>query len=244
MTRMILIRSLIFDFLIYTWMIVLGIVCFPAAALSRDAAYWTMKLYARSVMWLLKVICGLRTEVRGPVPSGEVLIAAKHQSFLDILMIANVLPRFKFIMKRELVWVPIFGFYALRIGATPVNRGKRSEAMKSMVANMDKESHDRGQVVIYPQGTRVAPGDKRPYKIGAGVLYKTFGLPCVLAATNVGVFWGRRKLIKRPGLAVVEFLETVPAGMKRDAFMALIEEKIEAASDALEAEARGGDPSP
>ncbi len=233
-----LIRSIIFDILCYSWMVLLGVVCFPAAAVSRDAAYWTMKLYARSTISMLRVICGLRTEVRGEVPTGAVLIASKHQSFLDILMLASVLPRFKFVMKKELIWVPIFGFYALRIGATPVNRGKRSAAMKSMVSKMEKQSHDRGQVVIYPQGTRVAPGVKAPYKIGAGVLYKTFGLPCVLAATNAGVFWGRRKLLKRPGLAVVELLETVPAGMKRTEFMQLMEEKIEAASETLEAEAR------
>lgn len=236
---MLLVRSVLFNILIYIWMVVLGIVCFPAAAASRDAAYWTMKFYARTTIWLLGLMCGVRTEIRGEVPTGEVLIAAKHQSFLDILMLSTVLPRFKFIMKKELIWVPIFGFYALRIGATPVDRGKKSEAMKSMVAKMDRESHDRGQVVIYPQGTRVAPGVKAPYKVGAGVLYGRFGLPCTLVATNVGLFWGRRKTVKRPGLAVVEFLETVPAGMRRAEFMRTIEERIEAESSRLEAEGRG-----
>jgi len=231
-------RSLLFDLLIYTWMGVLGIVCFPAAAVSRDAAYWTMKLYARSVLWLLRVICGLRSEVRGPVPTGEILIASKHQSFLDIMILSAALPRFKFIMKKELMWVPIFGFYALRIGTTPVDRGKRGAAMKSMVENVDKESHERGQVVIYPQGTRVAPGVKAPYKIGAGVLYERFGLPCVPAATNAGVFWGRRKLLKKPGLAVVEFLDPIPAKLPLREFMRTIEARIETASEALEAEAR------
>lgn len=233
-----LVRSLLFDILIYVWMGVIGIACFPAAALSRDAAYWTMRTYARGVIWLLRVLCGVRTEVRGPIPTGPVLVAAKHQSFLDILMLSDVLPRFKFIMKKELVWVPILGFYALRIGAAPVNRGKRSEAMKSMVARMDKQSGDRGQVVIYPQGTRVAPGVKAPYKVGAAVLYERYGLPCVPAATNVGMFWGRRKLLKKPGLAVLEFLEPIPAGIPMREFMNTIESRIETASEALEAEAR------
>lgn len=237
MTRMQLVRSILFEALIYTWMLVIGVVGFPAAAVSRDAAYWVMKVYARGVRLLLRVICGTKTEVRGPIPTGEVLIAAKHQSFLDILMIADVLPRFKFIMKKELIWVPILGFYALRIGATPVNRGKRSEAMKSMVAKMDKQSRDRGQVVIYPQGTRVAPGVKAPYKVGAAVLYERYGLPCVPVATNVGVFWGRRKLLKKPGLAVVEFLEPIPAKLPMREFMKQIEQQIETASEALRNEA-------
>jgi 1-acyl-sn-glycerol-3-phosphate acyltransferase len=231
-----LVRSIVFDALVYTWMIVFGGACMPAAIFSRDAAYWVMRNYSRSSIWLLRVICGVRTEVRGQVPTGEVLVASKHQSFLDILMLSAVLPRFKFIMKKELVWVPILGFYALRIGATPVNRGKRSEAMKSMVARMDKERRDPGQVVIYPQGTRVAPGVKAPYKIGAGVLYERFGLPCVPAATNVGVFWGRRKLLKKPGLAVIEFLDPIPAHVPLREFMRLIEDRVETASDALLAE--------
>ncbi len=236
---MLLIRSVLFSFSIYTWMFVIGIVCLPAAIVSRDAAYWVMKTYARNVMWLAKVLCGIRTEIRGTPPTGEVLIVAKHQSYLDILMIANAVPRFKFIMKKELIWAPVIGFYALRIGATPVDRGKRSEAMKSMVEKMERDADDRGQVVIYPQGTRVAPGVKAPYKIGAGVLYSRFNLPCTLVATNVGLFWGRRKTIKRPGLAVVEFLETIPAGMRRAEFMRTIEDRIETESDRLEAEARG-----
>ena len=233
-----MIRSLLFEILIYLWMGVIGIACFPAAAFSRNAAYWTMRTYARGVFWLLRVLCGVRIEVRGEIPTEPVLVASKHQSFLDILILSDVLPRFKFIMKKELVWVPILGFYALRIGAAPVNRGKRSEAMKSMVARMDKQSNDRGQVVIYPQGTRIAPGVKAPYKVGAAVLYERYGLPCVPVATNVGVFWGRRKLLKKPGLAVMEFLEPIPAGMPMRQFMTEIEKRIETASDALEAEAR------
>ena len=115
-----LLRSLIFDFLMYSSMLVMGIAFAPAAIWSQDGAYWACKTYCRWVLWLLRVICGLRTEVRGSVPEGNVIVCAKHQSFLDILLLMHALPRMKAIMKKELKWAPIFGFYATRVGSTPV----------------------------------------------------------------------------------------------------------------------------
>ena len=162
---MLLLRSLVFDVLIYLSMAVLGILGAPLALWSVDGAYWVCRTYARVTFFLLRVICGLRVEVRGPVPQGEVLVAAKHQSFLDILMIFEALPRPKFIMKKELRWAPFIGLYALRIGSTPVNRGDRSKAMKAMVEHAGAAREPR-QLVIYPQGTRVAPGARPPFKVG------------------------------------------------------------------------------
>ena len=139
-------------------------------------------------------------------------------------------------MKKELRWAPIIGLYALRIGSTPVARGARSKAMKDMVAHAGRSTEPR-QLVIYPQGTRVLPGAKLPFKIGAGVLYDRFGTPCVPAATNAGVFWARRSPYRRPGTAVVEFLPPVEAGLAIPAFMARIEAVIEGESDRLMREA-------
>ena len=170
------------------------------------------------------------------------LIASKHQSFLDIMMITLAVPRAKFVMKKELKWAPVLGLYALRIGSTPVARGARSRAMKDMVEHAGRATEPR-QLVIYPQGTRVAPGARPPFKIGAGVLYERLAVTCVPAATNAGVFWGRRSPYRRPGTAIVEFLEPVPPGLAIPAFMALIENRIEDASDRLMREA-GFDPGP
>ncbi len=231
-----LVRSIVFEALVYLTMAVLGILGAPFALWSVNGAYAVCRLYARVVFFLLRVIVGLRVEVRGPVPTGEVLVAAKHQSFLDILMIFEALPRAKFIMKKELKWAPFIGLYALRIGSTPVARGERGKAMKAMVEHAGRTTEAR-QLVIYPQGTRVAPGARPPFKVGAGVLYERSGEPCVPAATNAGVFWGRRKLLKRPGLAVVEFLPEIPSGLAVPEFMARMENAVEDASDALMREA-------
>jgi 1-acyl-sn-glycerol-3-phosphate acyltransferase len=226
-------RSLVFDALLYGLMGAMGVLFAPMALWSVDGAYRAVKIYCATVLWLLRAICGLSTEVRGAVPTGQVLLAAKHQSFLDILILVHHLPRPKFVMKQELRWAPVFGLYAMRIGSTPVNRGAKSRAMKDMIAHAERAEAAPRQLVIYPQGTRVLPGARLPYKIGAGVLYERFGEPCVPAATNVGVFWSRRSGLRRPGLAVVEFLEPIPPGLPVPEFMARIEATIEAASDRL-----------
>jgi 1-acyl-sn-glycerol-3-phosphate acyltransferase len=232
-----LVRSIVFDALLYALMLVMGILCAPLAIWSVDGAYWVMRTYCRLVFGMLRGICGLRIVIRGTVPTGEVIVCAKHQSFLDIMMLVHALPRPKFIMKKELRWAPILGLYALRIGSTPVARGARSKAMKDMVAHAERTASEPRQLVIYPQGTRVLPGARLPFKVGAGVLYERLGNRCVPAATNAGVFWARRSPYRRPGLAVVEFLEPIEPGLPVPEFMARIEATIEGNSDRLMREA-------
>jgi 1-acyl-sn-glycerol-3-phosphate acyltransferase len=205
----------------------------PFVLFSREPAFMACNSFCAWTRFLAKWMLGLRTEVRGPIPDGEVLVAAKHQSFLDILLIFQALPRGKFIMKRELLWTPIIGLYAKRVGCIPVNRGKRGAAIAKMVRDVAAEFSDPGQLVIYPQGTRVAPGVKVPYKAGTGILYDSLKEPCYPVATNVGLFWPKKGLLRKPGLAVVEFLEPIGPGMERGAFMAELEQRIEEQSDAL-----------
>lgn len=238
---MLLIRSLIFDLLMYALMAVMGILGAPLAIWSVDGAYRVIKAYCAAIFWLLRVVCGLRVEVRGRVPEGDVIVGAKHQSFLDIMILSHCLPRALFIMKKQLRWAPILGLYALRIGSTPVDRGRRSAAMKEMVSHVEQGTEGSNQLVIYPQGTRVLPGAKLPYKVGAGVLYERLGKTCVPAATNVGVFWSRRSRYRRPGVAVLEFLDPIPPGLPIQGFMKQLETVVETESNRLMREA-GFDP--
>jgi 1-acyl-sn-glycerol-3-phosphate acyltransferase len=181
---------------------------------------------------------GLRCEVRGTPPTtGGILVAAKHQSFLDILMIFGAMPRGRFIMKKELMWAPILGLYAWRIGCVFVDRGKRGPAITRMIRDVAAGNAEPGQLTIYSQGTRVAPGAYLPYKMGTGVLYEQLGQPCVPVACNVGVFWPKRAIYRKPGTAVVEFLPTIPPGLTKGAFMVQLEQQVEAHSNALMAEA-------
>ena len=230
-------RSLIFVASIYAMMGVMGVFFFPWAVLSRRGALFACHTWCRWVRWSARWMVGIRTEVRGTPPTGEVVIAAKHQSFLDIILIFGSVPAGKFIMKRELMWAPVIGQYALRIGCVPVDRGKRSAAIKRMVADVAKGRQQPGQLIIYPQGTRIAPGMRAPYKIGTGVLYAELGQDCVPVATNVGVFWPRKGIGRKPGLAVVEFLPPIAAGLSKAEFMKRLEAEVEGASNRLMREA-------
>ncbi len=231
------VRSLVFIIQMYVMMAVLAIWYTPLAIWRKDYAFAGIRTYCRYVRWSAAWMVGLRSEIRGQVPSDEVLIASKHQSFFDIIMIVSVAPRPKFIMKAVLKYAPILGYYAVRIGCIPVDRGKRSQAIKRMVRDVKSGAQDPGQLIIYPQGTRVAPGIKASYKIGVGVLYEQTGQDCVPAATNVGVFWPRHGIYRKPGLAVVEFLPAIPKGMPTPEFMTRLEQAIEPASDKLMADA-------
>ena len=209
----------------------------PFVLFRRDAAFDAVHAYCRWVRASAAFLVGLRSEVRGEVPADEVVIAAKHQSFFDIIILVSVVPRPKFIMKKELLWAPILGWYATRIGCVPVDRGRRGEAMKKMVADVKAGLAAPGQLIIYPQGTRVAPGDVKPYKVGTGLLFDQLGQPCHPVATNVGVFWPKRGILRKPGLAVVEFLPPIAPGLPVPDFMNRLEAEVEHNSNRLMHEA-------
>lgn len=229
--------SLIFIVQMYVMLAVVAIVFLPWMIVSRSGAFAAAHCFSWWVRFSARWIVGMKTEIRGVPPTGTVLVAAKHQSFLDILMIFSAVPRARFVMKRELIFTPILGQYALRMGCIPVNRSKKGAAMKQMLAEVREGMSEGGQLTIYAQGTRVAPGEPAPYKIGVGAIYRNTGYDCVPVATNVGCFWGRHSLMRRRGTAVVEFLPTIPAGMRMSDFMAELEAVIEAKSDALMIEA-------
>jgi 1-acyl-sn-glycerol-3-phosphate acyltransferase len=229
--------SLVFITQMYLAMAVLAVVFAPWALFSRRGAYVAMHSYCAWVIFTARLLCGLRSEVRGTPPKGECVIAAKHQSFLDIILIFHAVPAGKFIMKRELIYTPFLGQYALKIGCVPVNRGKRGAAIQKMKADVAAGAAEPGQLIIYPQGTRVAPGVSKPYKVGTGLLYGQLGQPCYPVATNVGVFWPKRGILRHPGLAVIEFLPPIAPGLPVPKFMKQLEAEVETHSDRLMAEA-------
>ena len=231
-------RSILFNVQMYIALAVYAVGGLPYALIGgRSAAVRVCRGYCLWVRWSARWIVGLRSEIRGPIPQGDVLIASKHQSFFDILMIYSAIPRGKFIMKKELVWTPFVGWYAYLIGCVPVDRGKRGAAIKGMLEQAQDKRFAGGQLVIFAQGTRVAAGAVKPYKIGAGALYKELGVTCVPAATNVGVFWPRHGVLRKPGLAVVEFLPEIAPGLEMGAFMEVMSEVVESNSNRLMTEA-------
>lgn len=230
-------RSVLFIAQMYLAMAIIGLAAVPVVLIRRESAYQVMRLYCNWVRWTAGWMVGLRSEVRGNVPIGAVLVAAKHQSFFDILILFSVLPRARFVMKKELTKAPVLGWYARQIGCVAVDRGKRGQAVRQMLEDVQAQGGAPSQLVIYPQGTRVPPGTWRDYKPGAAILYDALAQPCVPVATNVGLFWPKRSLMRHPGVAVVEFLDPVAPGMAMKEFLGQLAETIEAESDRLMVEA-------
>ena len=227
------IRSLVFMTQAYIAMLIIGLAYAPYAIFSTHGARAACKCYCVWIFWTARWMIGLKTDIRGTAPQGEMLIAAKHQSFLDIMMIFYAPPSAKFIMKREILWTPVIGLYAKRLGCVPVERGKRGAAIGKMVADVEAGRAEAGQLIIYSQGTRVAPGVKQPYKVGTAVLYQQLDQPCMPVATNCGLFWPRTGVMRKPGLAVVEFLPVIEPGKGKNEFMQELEEVVETHSNRL-----------
>ena len=157
-----LLRSMAFIMQMYVAMLIISVAYFPWAVISAAGAHAACHAYCRWVIWTLGWMTGLRCEVRGTPPTDDVMIAAKHQSFLDILMIYNAVPRGKFIMKRELLFAPFVGQYGLRIGCVPVNRGKRGAAIAKMLSDVKTGKRQGGQLIIYPPRHPRAPRRAAP----------------------------------------------------------------------------------
>jgi 1-acyl-sn-glycerol-3-phosphate acyltransferase len=235
---MLIARSLVFNVIFYVhitlrMMLYLALLPFPRKTMVRAVQAW-----ARDNLRLLKLITGTGVEFRGleRLPPGAVLIAAKHQSTWETFALLTILDDPTFILKRELMWVPLFGWLASRAGMVPVNRGAGSSALADMNERARAEAARGRQIVIFPEGTRRAPGAEPAYKFGIAHLYDNLGVPCVPVALNSGLFWPRRRFIRRPGTILVEVLEPIPPGLPRKEFIDELEARIETASARLLAE--------
>ena len=230
-------RSVLFTAQMYLMMVLLALIFALPALVWRGASFFWMQSFCRWIRFSARILIGLRTEVRGEVPAGACLVASKHQAFLDSITLLSVLTSPRFIMKKELSWIPIVGWHALRMGCIPVDRGKRGKAISKLMADVKMGQAKAGQLIIYPQGTRVPPGTTAPYKMGTAALYAQLGQDCIPVATNVGVFWPRKGFGYKPGLAVIEFLPAIKPGLSHAAFINELESRIETASNRLMAEA-------
>lgn len=215
----------------------LGIV--PLLLRGRAGANAVATRWIGYVIWAARLHLGLTCEVRGTPPTEDCIVAAKHQSFWDILVIAHAVPRRAFIMKREVMRVPIMGWYAYKTGCIPIDRSRGRDALAAISATINQRmsGDGLGQLIIYPEGTRTLPGQRRPYKSGVATIRAATGLPVVPVAVNTGMFWPKSGWGIRPGRAVVEFLPVIGPDLPQDSLMPRLEAEIETHSDRLMAEA-------
>lgn len=230
------VRSVLFAIWMYGLLVVMGIVWLPALLMPRRVTMYGIALYARLVRWGLRVICGVRTDIRGleNLPAGPIIFASKHQCMWDVFIPFIVLSDPVITMKRELLWYPFFGWYSLKTRMIPIDRGGAGRTVKKMLAAAKQRAREGRQFVIFPEGTRHPPGAVTGYfSAGTGAFYKSLGLPCVPVATNSGLCWPARGLIRRPGQIVYEILPAIEPGLDRRELMSRLERAIEPASRRL-----------
>lgn len=235
---MLICRSLLFNAVFFVHITLRMVALLPLLLFPRKAMIRGVQAWARSNLWLLRVIAGIDVEFRGleKIPPGAVLVAAKHQSTWETFALLTILDDPTFVLKRELMWLPLFGWLASKAGMVPVNRGAGSIALNDMNERARGEAGRGRQIVIFPEGTRRAPHAEPVYKFGIAHLYATLDLICLPIALNSGLFWPRRRFIRRPGTIVVEILDPIAPGLSRKAFFDELQAHIETASDRLLAE--------
>jgi 1-acyl-sn-glycerol-3-phosphate acyltransferase len=237
-------RSVLFAVAFYVHLGIILVAMLPTLVLPRGATFAMARLWARNSLWLLDRICGLRTEFRGTenIPQGGFIVAVKHQAALETFAILPHLTDWAFVLKRELTFLPLFGWYLLRTGQIAIDRSKATSALAYVVQRSREVLAQGRALVIFPEGTRRPVGAPADYKAGIGRIYAEAGVPCLPVAVDTGLFWPRHGLLRRPGTVVIEFLAPIPPGLERRAFLDALKTRIETATDTLVAEALARDP--
>lgn len=236
---MVVLRSLIFAAAFYATTALFLILGMWLLLAPRTWAMTGLKLHGSTCVWLLKAICGTGLEVRGQnmLPKSACLIVAKHQSAWDTFALIPLLRDPAIILKDELKWIPVYGWFCIKFAHILVKRDKAASALKAMIRDARQRATGGREIVIFPEGTRTAPGAVPDYKSGYVALYEGLGVPAVPVALNSGLYWPRRSFLRYPGTIIVEFLDPLPPGMPRAEFRARMEGAIEEASARLIVEA-------
>jgi 1-acyl-sn-glycerol-3-phosphate acyltransferase len=238
----IILRSILLNTLFYVVLLGYLVVAMPTLLLPRRGIVRLAQHWGRTNLALLRIVCGITVEWRGldKIPPGAVLVAAKHQSVWETFALLTVLRDPTYILKRELLWIPLFGWCAWRAGMIPVDRGGGKPALAAMAQRARAALMAGRQIIIFPEGTRRAPGAEPRYKYGIAHLYGEGVAPCVPIALNSGLFWPRRRFRRYPGTITVEVLDPVAPGLATDVFFAKLQHDLEAATARLIAEGNAG----
>lgn len=238
-TPVIVLRSLAFNALFYLTLFAYFFVALPTLLMPRRGILRLARHWAQTNLWLLHIVCRIDVDWRGleKIPPGAVLIGAKHQSTWETFALLTVLPEPTFILKRELLWIPFYGWFARHAGMIPVDRGGGKPALVAMTARARAALIAGRQIVVFPEGTRRPAGAEPKYKFGIAHLYAEGVAPCVPIALNSGLFWPRRKFLRYPGTVTVEVLDPIAPGLPMDEFLARLQHDIETATARLIVEA-------
>jgi 1-acyl-sn-glycerol-3-phosphate acyltransferase len=232
---LILVRSILFNILFYLNLLLYLIAAFPTLFLPYWAVIALAKSWGRTNLRLLRAVCGIDVAWVGleKIPAGPLIVAAKHQSTWETFALLTLFDDPTFIIKRELMWIPVFGWYMWKARMIPVDRGARTQALAGMTERARFELVRSRQLIIFPEGTRRAPGAEPAYKFGVAHLYSETGTPCLPIALNSGLVWRRRSFLRHPGTVRVEILDPIPPGLGRTEFFQRLKDDIESATTRL-----------
>ncbi|MEQ8370305.1 MAG: lysophospholipid acyltransferase family protein [Alphaproteobacteria bacterium] len=230
---MLWLRSVLFNTLFYGTTAVFALICAPLLAAPRDSVLWLARAWAWLELWLLRCTAGLDTRFEGTPPQGPAILAVKHQSAWETILMGLLARDFAVVVKRELLWIPLYGWFLARTGAIPVDRGAGASALRDLLRRGRAASRQNRVIVIFPEGTRTTPGDTRPYHPGIAALYAALDLPVIPVALNSGWFWPRRSFLRRPGRITIRYLPAIPPGLTRRDFQHRLASELEAGVAAL-----------
>ncbi|MGH6854494.1 MAG: lysophospholipid acyltransferase family protein [Aestuariivirga sp.] len=241
---MIAFRSALFNILFYVNLALFLVLGSEFFLTPRKWSIRALQAWASTSLWLLRVLVRIEIEVRGRehIPQGAALVAGKHQSLWETFAILPYLDDPAMVVKKELTFIPFFGWFIRKFRMIAVERSAGPQALRNLIARGKQEIASGRQIVIMPEGTRRAPGDPPDYKPGAAALYGALDVPCVPFALNSGLYWPRRKFLRYPGTIILEFLPPIPAGVPRKDFQTRLEGDIETATGRLVAEGLAGLP--
>jgi 1-acyl-sn-glycerol-3-phosphate acyltransferase len=222
-------RSLVFNVLFYAVFVVLAIIALPTFLMPVRALMTMARLWANATLFLMRVICNIKVEFRGieKIPKGPLVVVAKHQSFWETFALVPLFEHPIFILKRQLMRIPVFGQFLVKFGMIGIDRSAGVKTLLEMTRRARDAVHSGRQLVIFPEGTRRAPGAPADYKTGFAQIYLACGAPCLPIALNSGLFWPRRTFMRYPGTLVVEFLDPLPPGLAKDEFISRVRDAIE-----------------
>lgn len=233
-------RSLAFFISFFVWSVIMNLAFLPFLAFDRKWIVLGQRIWSRGIVVLLRSICGLRLEIRGEeyLPDGAAIVAAKHQSAFETMIFHLITDDPAIILKKELLSIPVYGWYCRKTKMIAVDRKGHAAALKSMLAQAQQAMDDQRPIIIFPEGTRSPLDEDLPFQPGIAAIYTKLQQPVIPVALNTGLFWPRRSFFCRPGVMVIEFLPPIEAGMDRKAFMKELKSRIETKTEALVAEGR------
>ncbi len=230
------IRSVLFLIILYVGTFILFFVFIPTLFFTRKMSGCFPRFWATVMPKALRFVCGVKLNIEGlenlPKLNGYI-IASKHQSAFETMVFHAIVPNVFYVLKKELMYLPIAGIYFLKTGCIPIDRKGGAKTMRHMLAGVKTRLQEGMNLIIFPEGTRTKPGTKKPYTPGVAFLYEQCNVPVVPVALNTGYCWPKNKVKKYPGQLTIRFLPPVAPGLDKRVFLNTLYEQIESAQDLL-----------